>query len=182
MTRDRRCCPWALVGVVLLLVCFVPGCKMDSESASAAIKRGNELSDQGDLDAGIAAYNKAIRLDPNNSKGYACRAIAYYQKGDFNNAIADDTTVIRLDTKSAVGYAGRGFAYLKEKDFDQAIADFTEALRLKPKEAEARDEHAVDYHGRRGPTLVKVILTRQLPTTRRPSGSIKRSRRTIRSI
>src|SRR5882724_7498907 len=98
----------AIFGVALLSICFMSGCEADSESTGAAIKRGNELSSRGDLDAGIAAYNKAIRLEPNSSKAYRCRACAYCQKHDYDKAIADDTTAIRLDPTSD-SYVGRAY-------------------------------------------------------------------------
>ncbi len=182
MITDRRCCVRAYFGAALLVVCFVPGCKTDSESASATVKSGNELLQHGKVDASIAVYTKAIRLDPKNPEAYLCRACAYQEKCNFDKAIADETAAIRLDPTSATGYGDRGFTYVKTKDFDRAIADFTEAIRLEPKDAGAKVERAASYHGRRWPTLVKVSLTRQLPTVRRPSGSIKRSSRTIRTL
>jgi Flp pilus assembly protein TadD len=54
---------------------------------------------EGDLDATIADYTEAIRLDPSDSTAYRHRGLAYEAKGDGEHASADYNMVIQLRTK-----------------------------------------------------------------------------------
>ena len=54
---------------------------------------------EGDLDAAIADYTEAIRLDPRDSIAYRHRGLAYEAKGDGEHASADYNMVIQLRTK-----------------------------------------------------------------------------------
>jgi Flp pilus assembly protein TadD len=54
---------------------------------------------EGDLDAAIADYTEAIRLDPRDSTAYRHRGLAYEAKGDGEHASADYNMVIQLRTK-----------------------------------------------------------------------------------
>ena len=85
------------------------------KSASDYLDRGNACFNRrspdgyiklGDLSRAIAAYTKAIRLDPNLRPAYQPKLAKVYQY--------------------------RGDAYLRANDCDRAIKDYTEAIRLLP--------------------------------------------------
>jgi tetratricopeptide (TPR) repeat protein len=52
---------------------------------------------RGMYDKAIAAYTKALRLDPNYVRAYIGRGITWDEMGEYDKAIADYTEAIRLD-------------------------------------------------------------------------------------
>ena len=55
-----------------------------NENSSELVATGNSFYEKGDNDAAIAAYAKAIRLDPMTVSAYVSRAECYEAKGDFD--------------------------------------------------------------------------------------------------
>ena len=97
-------------------------------------QQGNEALEKGDYDKAIAAYDKAIRLNPRDTLAYNNRGMAYERKGDRGKAISDYSEAIRIDPKYETAYNNRGSAYGAKGDYDKAIADLNEAIRLDPKD------------------------------------------------
>lgn len=58
--------------------------------------QGQRQHAQGDSQAAIASYDKAIGLDPDYSAAYRGRGLAYFDLGDKQKAIADYNEAIRL--------------------------------------------------------------------------------------
>jgi Tfp pilus assembly protein PilF len=90
------------------------------------------MSKKGDSNVAIAAYNQALRLDPNNPGYYSNRGVAYYGKGNYDQAIADYNKSIELDPNNPGYYSNRGNAYRNKGNYDQAIADYNKAIELNP--------------------------------------------------
>jgi tetratricopeptide (TPR) repeat protein len=106
--------------------------RADAQRPKAANEQytlGLERHRAGDLASAIAAYTKAIQLDPKFADAYNNRGAAYSNQQDFAAAIADFSRSIEL-APSAASYKNRGSAYLSLKKIDEAIADFSEALKL----------------------------------------------------
>lgn len=80
----------------------------------------------------IAAYTKAIVLDPKYADAYNNRGICYKFQADYEKAIADYTKAIELKPNDAAAYVNRGVAYRHVGEPDKAIIDLDKALQLKP--------------------------------------------------
>ena len=104
--------------------------------AASRCAAARALQNQGALDAAIAEYNKALRLDRKQIAPYIGRGTAYLLAGRFNEALADFERAIRM----APGVAGllvtRGTIHLRRENYELALADFDEALRLIPDSAQ----------------------------------------------
>lgn len=97
----------------------------------------------------MAAYSKAIRLNPRDVDAYRKRGIAFKEKGDYERAIVDYSEVIRLhgedirlgslnplDERVAEALTHRAVMYALRGDYDRAIADANEAIKLNPRDPE----------------------------------------------
>jgi tetratricopeptide (TPR) repeat protein len=96
--------------------------KLDPGYAEGYNARGCAYQHQGKYDDAIAAFTRAIELEP--SGAYYCnRGNADSLKGERDAAITDWTEAIRLDPDDWQAYGNRGGAYFDMGDFDRALAD-----------------------------------------------------------
>ena len=113
--------------------------RKNRDPATEAFEQGVSFVGKGNLDAGIAAFTDAIRLNPQFAEAYYNRGYALDQKRECDKAIADYTDAVRLNPKFVLAYYNRGSDFDMKGDYDKAIADYTEAIRIKPQYANAYD-------------------------------------------
>jgi len=94
-----------------------------------ANQQAADAFNKGDYDVAIACATLAIRLNPQEAKGYDQRGMAYQAKGENDKAIEDLDRAIELDPKNLNAYFWRGDAYQAKGDYDKAIADYTVAIQ-----------------------------------------------------
>jgi tetratricopeptide (TPR) repeat protein len=97
------------------------------------------------LDEALSHCNKAIALQPGESKHYVLRSRVYKEKLDMNNAINDMSKAIIMEPDNANFYFQRGLFY---KDFIQhqsAIHDFSKVVSLDPENTQAYLYRAKTY-------------------------------------
>jgi tetratricopeptide (TPR) repeat protein len=78
----------------------------------------------GNLDAALADFNQAIKLDPNYVYPYDNRGEIYRQRGQFDRAVADYNTAIRMDPTFLSAYLDRAAAYEAMGNVRSALADY----------------------------------------------------------
>ena len=61
--------------------------------------------------------------EPDDTKAYYNRGIAYYKKREYGKAIAAFSEVIKREPAHSAAYYNRGNAYCDELDFEKAIVD-----------------------------------------------------------
>jgi tetratricopeptide (TPR) repeat protein len=84
-------------------------------------------------DAGaFADAQKAISLDPKNSRAYRLRAMCHERNGEFGKAKEDYDKAIELNPNSAESCLNRGAFHANRGDLDRAIVDFSKAARIDP--------------------------------------------------
>ena len=96
-----------------------------AEVAQKHIAAGDELYKEGQVEASIAEYDKAIRLDPEDSLAYHVRALRYDELGQFERAIQDYNEAIRLYPQDYLAHQSRGSDY-------QELGQHQQAIHLKP--------------------------------------------------
>ena len=112
------------------------------QAAVAWFSVGYLLQDEKPEDS-ISAYDKAIRLKPDDADAYNNRGNAKGDLGRHDEAIADYDEAIRLKPDDAVAYYNRGSAKDDLGRYDDAIANYDEAIRLKPDYAGAYNNRGV---------------------------------------
>jgi tetratricopeptide (TPR) repeat protein/Zn-dependent membrane protease YugP len=123
-------------GILALFLVLPVSRRLRVRRAASRCAAARTLQNQGALDAAIAEYNKALRLDRKQVAPYIGRGTACLLAGRLDEALVDFDTANRM----APGVAGllvtRGTIHLRREDFDRALADFNEALRLIPDSAQ----------------------------------------------
>ena len=97
----------------------------NAESAEIHLDKGNALSDQGDHESAISAYDKALDLNPNLAVAYYNRGIAKGQIEQYREAISDYDAAIRLNPDDADAYNNRGIAKRKIEQYPEAFPIMT---------------------------------------------------------
>ena len=83
--------------------------------------------------AAIVAYDRAIKIDPENVWLWNNRGEAYARLEQFEGAIFDYNKAIALDpSRSFVPWNNLGKLYYQQKNYPQAISAYNEALTVKP--------------------------------------------------
>ncbi len=101
-------------------------------TATQWIKIGIDYHDnKKDYDNAIAAYSKAIELNPQEVRAYFNRGNTYKLRGQYDLAMAD-YKAIELNPQEARIYIGRGLVFAAKGQYDLAIVDYNKAIELKP--------------------------------------------------
>lgn len=104
-------------------------------------REGYELTVQGKTEEAIAAYSKAIELNPKNEQAYAGRVML--ESGEAQ--LADCNKLIEFQPQIARWYAMRAKYYVETKKYDEATSDCKKALELAPGDSHSLLARAAIY-------------------------------------
>ena len=173
-----------LIVLVSVIVAIVHPDK--SKEAIDANNKGVDLYHAGNLDAAIASYDEAIKLDPKLDNAYSNRGEARLHKGDIDGALADGDQAIALNPNSSSHYNNRGHTRETKGDIDGALVDYNKAIALDPNNAEAYNNRGPDQvpserYGRRNCRLRQSHLRRSETQPRSRLLQSRPRRRTTRT-
>ncbi|MEE2672838.1 MAG: hypothetical protein VX466_03530 [Myxococcota bacterium] len=96
---------------------------------------GHELTLQGDVEAAIDHYTRAINLKSDESKFWFNRALGWNTANQPMRALLDFDMVIQLDPEHWMALGNRGSLKLGAGDLRGAADDFTRAIEIQPERA-----------------------------------------------
>jgi tetratricopeptide (TPR) repeat protein len=101
-------------------------------TAADYLAQGDYEFDRGDCARAIAAYSRAIELNPGYAEAYNNRAYAYMTQPDYARALTDLDRAIALRPAYVNALMNRGdiHNYYYDIDYDLAIADYDRVLAL----------------------------------------------------
>ena len=103
---------------------------ISQKNVSDFIESGYQKEDLRDYKGALADFNKALLLEPNNTKALYYSGFVKFQMEDFGNALTDFSLAIESDTASVELFYSRGNAYFELKYYKEAISDYSKALAL----------------------------------------------------
>jgi tetratricopeptide (TPR) repeat protein len=111
---------------------------------------GINYSSQGRYADALAAYDRAVFINPGNADAWNNRGIALENLGRYSEAVASYDKVISLQPGYADAWFNRGVAFRKMGQYSDAVASYNKALSINPSYAEAWLNRgvALDYLGR----------------------------------
>lgn len=96
------------------------------------VNRGLALSSNNLRTEAIAAFDRAIALDPSHANAWANRGIVKFWSGDPEGAATDFDKATELNPTERVAMNGRGMIALQDERYLDAVVEFTLSLRAQP--------------------------------------------------
>ena len=88
-------------------------------------------------DNAIAAFRKALRINPEYAKAWYNLGVTYYGLERYGDTIAAYRKALRINSEFVIAWDNLGVAYDDLGRYDDAIAAYREALRINPEHANA---------------------------------------------
>ncbi len=110
------------------------------ESAEAHIRLGNARWTQGRMDAALACYEQAVKLDPGHPVAHNNRGLALAARagaGDAERAVACYARALALKPDFVEAHFNLGNIFRVQGSLDRAVASYERALELKASHAPA---------------------------------------------
>ena len=98
-----------------------------------------------DLKGALAAFTKAIELDPTKAAFFGNRAAIYNLLKQPERGLVDANEAIRLNPQFATLYVIRANCYSSTHQIKRALEDYNEAIRLDPKNTDAYNDRGLFY-------------------------------------
>jgi len=105
--------------------------------SSALVDLADSYLDLKRYEEALAAYDQALRLDPNKARAYGNKGNALANLKRYEEALAVFDQALRLDPNYALTYYNKGITLASLKRYEEALAAFDQALRLDPNYAPA---------------------------------------------
>ena len=118
------------------------------EHSGAYQNLGVACAGQGDHEAAIGHYTRALALNPDSVETYYNRANSFQALGNTARALADYSRAIEMKPDYAEARNNRGSLSAATGQYDRALDDFTRAIRLRPGYAEALANRAHAYQAK----------------------------------
>jgi Zn-dependent membrane protease YugP/Tfp pilus assembly protein PilF len=118
--------------LTVLLVSFHArrtGVQAAAPGPGALNNMGNSLAHQGEYAEAVAAFTRALALDPSFADAYANRGALSAHLQQHDAALADLNRALALDPDLLDAYSCRGYLRLGRGEYDAAVADYTQVLR-----------------------------------------------------
>ena len=100
------------------------------------VQRGDGYLKDGKIKKALAAYNRAIALNPENLEAYSSRGTAHFFEGNFALAEKDFKYILTKNPYHADAYTALGSALASQGDYDGALQMLERAIALKPNRPE----------------------------------------------
>jgi len=125
------------LSVILAAVMMSGCCCNDLPTSAENLARGEGYHKDGKPAKAVKAYNKALKLNPNNVDVYASRGTAYFFLKDYDKAVKDFTVVVQ-NNPSVAAYSALSAALTGAGRPEEALEIIDHVVRIQPDNLEAR--------------------------------------------
>jgi len=120
----------------------------EPEDARAYNLRGVACAKQGDYQAALAEFTRAIRRDPTCVDAFCNRALVYTALGNLGPAASDLGKVVEIRPTCVEAYIRQARLHAAINKHEEAISDLTKALEIDPQCAEAYFQRSLVHYAR----------------------------------
>lgn len=101
-----------------------------------------DLTEKGEYAAAIAAWKKAMELDPDDSKARYNFGLSLDHQGQLEEAIAQYRKSVDINPQNAAAYTNLGIALTRTGKLDEAVDALTQSVAIRPANAMAQSNLA----------------------------------------
>jgi tetratricopeptide (TPR) repeat protein len=130
------------------------------DNASAWHLYAVALDDVSQYDEALAAYNRALAIDPDNANVVHNSGITLREMGRLDEALAMHAHALTLDPESAEIHSSKGITLHYQGRLEDALAAYGQALALEPNDAWFHSNHGLELLGLGRTTEALAALTR----------------------
>jgi tetratricopeptide (TPR) repeat protein len=105
------------------------------EDKAQAMTLGTELLMHGYLSNGVAFYERALQLDPEDEEVHFNLAYAYSRQARTNDAIHHYSEALKIFPDYVEAHNNLGNLLVARRQFEEAVGHFSKALKLQPENA-----------------------------------------------
>ncbi len=120
----------------------------DPQDARACNLRGVAFAKQGEYQAAIAEFTRALRRDPTCVDAFYNRALVYAAIGNLGPAASDLAKVVEIRPTYVEAYVRQARLHAAINKHDEAVADLTKAIEIDPQCAEAYFQRSLVHFAR----------------------------------
>ncbi|MGB8352417.1 MAG: tetratricopeptide repeat protein [Chthoniobacteraceae bacterium] len=95
---------------------------------------GNILQQSGDVDGGIAYFEKSLQIRPYDAEAVNNLGIAMLRKGRLDKAVYETRKALAMDPNSAEIYGNLGNVFLQKGMVDEAMENYEKSLAINPRD------------------------------------------------
>ncbi|MBI1875396.1 MAG: tetratricopeptide repeat protein [Acidobacteria bacterium] len=130
-----------MIAIVLIaLLLQAPPIQTAPSEAMKAFQEGNAAYEKLENDKALAAYDRAIGLDPKNPDFHQARARTLARLQRHVDAVDALSKVLQLRPNDASALVDRGHYFINLRQLDEAFADLTKVEAMK------KDDYGLFYH------------------------------------
>ncbi len=122
------------------------GCAVNQEFARWHATQGERAVSQHRLDAALAEFREAVRLDPQFAEGHYQLGMIYKEKGELEQAASSMQEAVRLDPTKPKPIFELAEIYRLLEKLTQAVRAYAMACELDPRNFDLRFRLATCYH------------------------------------
>jgi len=110
----------------------------DDETVDEAMTRGQRAMANLQLAAALAAFDQAVRLDPEYAEAWNKRATIHFMLGNYKRSLEDIERVLELEPRHFGALSGRGLCHMKLGNPRKALDAMKKSLAIHPRQPGTR--------------------------------------------
>jgi tetratricopeptide (TPR) repeat protein len=105
---------------------------LDDDQAEAHATLAGAYDNDWDWDAATREYQRALQLDPNNSRNHVLYGLHFVTLGKMDESIAQMQRALQLDPLNLNAMTNLGASYFSARRYEEAIAQLNKVLEIDP--------------------------------------------------
>lgn len=114
--------------------------------AAQLVREGSALDNQKKYREAIAAYSKALELNPKSAGAYLDRGITYFTLQKVPQAISDMEQAVKLDPMDPNAYSNLATIYFAVGQYEKAVVNYNKCLAIEPRMILAYVNRGASYY------------------------------------
>ena len=123
--------PGFFISFLLLLLLFVITPVL-ADTSGNLLNQGNRLSEQGQYQQALTAYDQSLAQDPDNDITWNNKGNALYHLGRYKDALAAYNEAVAINQQNAYAWNGKGNVLHDLSRYQEAILSYKKALLITP--------------------------------------------------